>query len=207
MSRYWLILFSILTLPFLLAALPPGISDAGAAGTQDARQFVDNTGKAVLAVLNGSAPQQEKRQQLRKLFTGHVDMDWMGRFVLGQGWTKATEKQREQYLQAYRDYMLARYTTNFSDYAGSNYTITDAKSEANGQFTVGMQVNSPNAAEQETQAGYRVRAENGGFKIIDIIIEGVSLITTQRSEFASVIQREGIDALITQLRSKVSEIQ
>lgn len=187
----------------MLVALPFAASNASAASADDARQHVDSVGKKVLEVVNGSAAEAQKQQQLRQLFTDNVDIDWMGRFVLGAAWSKATEDQRTRYLQAYREYLLARYTTNFADYAGSNYTITGAKNESEGQFTVSMQVKSPNASQQDTLAGYRVRAaDGGGLKIVDIIIEGVSLITTQRSEFASVVQKDGMDKLITQLQGK-----
>jgi phospholipid transport system substrate-binding protein len=187
----------------LLFFLPLSVVSVQAADADSARRFVDEVGKKVLAVVNGQAAEAQKQQQLRQLFSEHVDMEWMGRFVLGQGWAKATEDQRARYLAAYREYLLARYTTNFADYAGSKYTITGAKAESDGQFTVGMQVNSPNAKEQEVQAGYRLRAAEGGqFKIIDIIIEGVSLITTQRSDFGAVVQKDGMDKLIEQVQAK-----
>lgn len=189
---------------FLLAFLM-GFAAAGAyaANEEGARQFVDEVGKQVLETVNSTLPEPQKQQQLQQLFAENVNMEWMGRFVLGNAWKQASQDQRQRYLQVYRDYLLARYTTNFSDYTGSKYTITGAKQQANGQYTVEMEVKSPHAKQQETQAGYRVRASDGGeFKIIDIIIEGVSLITTQRSEFASVVQRSGMDGLIEQLRTK-----
>lgn len=179
-------------------------SSAYAAGADDARQFVDSVGKRVLEVVNGQGTESQKQPQLRQLFTDNVDINWMSRFVLAAAWNQATQDQRTRYQQAYRDYMLARYTTNFAEYAGSQYTITGVKTEADGQYTVGMNVNSPNARDQETRAGYRVRPDNGQFKIVDIIIEGVSLITTQRSEFSSVVQKDGMDKLIEQLNSKAS---
>jgi phospholipid transport system substrate-binding protein len=178
---------------------------AHAATEAEARQFVDALGSKVIAVLDSSADQAAKQQQLRQLFSDNVDIDWMGRFVLGVGWQKATEDQRSAYLKAYREYLLARYTSNFSDYTGSKYTVTGVKSEETGQFTVGMQIKTKKADEQNVQAGYRVKAaDGGGLKVIDIIIEGVSLLTTQRSEFNSVVQKDGIDKLIVQLNAKAA---
>lgn len=186
----------------MLALLLP--FNAFAAGADEARQFVDDTGKKVLAIMNSSGA--DKQQQLRQTFSENVDMDWMAQFVLGQGWAQATEDQRSRYLSAYREYLLTRYTTNFSDYAGSKYTITGSKPVADDQFVVSMSINAPKADNTQVQAGYRVRSAAGGSpKIIDIIVEGVSLITTQRSEFASVLKNGGIDKLITQLQAKNSE--
>jgi len=174
-----------------------------AAGGDDARQFVDGVGKHVLDVLNGNGSKDQKQAQLRQMFSDNVDMDWMGQFVMGRGWQQATPDQRSRYMQAYKQYLLARYTTNFADYTGSKYTITDVKDEGDGQFTVNMQIKTANQQQQDTLAGYRLRnAGNGQFKIVDIIIEGVSLITTQRSDFASVLQQKGVDGLISAVEAK-----
>jgi len=188
---------------FMVGLLLPVIAaNAMAASADDARQFVDGVGKRVLDIVNGGAGKAEKQAQLQQMFAENVDIPWMGQFVLGHAWRQATPEQRDHYLQAYKQYLLARYTTNFADYTGAKYTITDVKSEEEGQFTVNMQIKAPNQS-QDTLAGYRLLVgENGQFKIIDIIIEGVSLITTQRSEFASVFQQKSMDGLISAIEAK-----
>ena len=197
MIRYCLFVF------IALFSVCTSVTNALAAAPDDARAFVDSVGNRVLGTLNSGAPQAQKQQQLRQLFSDNVDMGWMGRFVLGTAWTKASDDQRARYLASYREYMLMRYTTNFSEYTGSKYTITGVNAEDEGQYTVGMAIKSPNAGQQDTQAGYRVRSDGGQFKITDIIIEGVSLLATQRSEFASAVQSGGIEKLISQLDAKV----
>lgn len=190
----------VLFLLLFLAIVP---ERASAATTQDARGFVDEVGRETLKILNvDAAPSDEKQRRLMQLFSQHADMEWMGRFVLGASWAQASEQQRLHYMQAYRDYLLGRYTDNFSNYAGSHYVITGVRKEGEGQFTVNMNIQAPDARDKDTQAGYRLRAEDGQFKIVDIIVEGVSLITTQRSEFSAVVQRDGISGLINQLQAK-----
>jgi phospholipid transport system substrate-binding protein len=175
-----------------------------AMAAMDARQYVDDLSKQVLTVVNGSLPDNQKQERLQQLFQDNVDMDWMGKFVLGHAWQQASEEQKSRYMQAYRNYLLARYTTNFKEYAGSNYTITDVKAEGDGKYFAAMQLKSPNAKDQDIQAGYRLRENGGQFKITDIIVEGVSMITTQRSEFASVFQQKGMDGLITSIEAKTN---
>jgi len=175
---------------------------AYAAGTDDARQFVDNVGKQVLAVVNSSDSADQKQIKLRNMFSQNVDIDWMAKFVLGHAWQQASEEQRTHYLQSYKEYLLTHYTTSFSDYTGSKYVITDTKNDEDGQITVNMQIKAAKDQQQETAAGYRLRNNNGQFKIVDIIVEGVSLITTERSEFSSVVQQKGMDGLISTLEQK-----
>jgi len=184
----------------LLLAFAP--ANALAASPEEASQFVDSVGKQVLTTMNGAGDEAAKEQALRDLFAANVDMEWMGKFALGSTWAQANAEQRARYITAYKDYLIAHYTKNFSNYAGSQYTITEAKAAANGEFTVGMNVKTPKARQEEIQAGYRVRSAGGSYKISDIIIEGVSLITTQRSEFGSVAQNGGIDKVTTQLQAK-----
>ena len=189
----------------LCAAMTAMSAGARAATAEDARQFVDNMGKRVLSVMNGPGDHDSKQKALRQMFSNNVDINWMGRFVIGRGWQQASAAQRNQYLNAYRQYLLARYTSNFADYTGSKYTITGVRDDGNGQFTVNMQIKTPdsNGQQQNTLAGYRVRAsEDGQFRIVDIIIEGVSLLTTQRADFSSVLQQQGVSGLISAIENK-----
>lgn len=186
-------------LALLLILLPLG--QAQAATADEARQFVDSVAGQVLNIINGpSGSGGQKQTQLRDVFAQHADTDWMARFVLAQGWSKATPEQQQRYLSAYREYMLARYTTNFAEYSGSQYKITDVKDEGSGQYIVTMDIQRP--GKQPTYAGYRLRSDGGTFKITDIIIENVSQITTQRSEFSAVLMQGGIDKVIQALESK-----
>jgi phospholipid transport system substrate-binding protein len=191
-------------LMFLLMALLPAMP-ANAAGNdaEAARHFVDEVGRKLITVISADNTSADSKQgQLRQLFAENVDIPWMGQFVLGRAWHQASEEQRSRYMQAYTQYLLTHYSTNFSSYSGSKYKITDINDDETGIYNVNMEINTP-AANEGMLAGYRLRAdESGRFKIVDIIIEGVSLITTERSEFNSVIRNGGIDALINDLMKR-----
>ena len=196
----------MLRIYILIVTLLFTIQPAAAASAQEAKQFVDSLGKQVLDVINSpNVSEADKQQQLQQMFIGNVDIAWMGRFVLGHGWQQANDAQRQHYMQVYQRYLLVHYTKDFSDYTGSHYTITSVRPEANGQFLVNMQIKSPTQQQQETLAGYRVKlGANGQFKIIDIIVEGVSLITTERADFSSDLQQKGMDAFVSDLENKVA---
>jgi phospholipid transport system substrate-binding protein len=188
-------MFRYLALFLLLFAAP-----ASAATEADARRFVETLAPRVIQVIDApGASRAEKQKQLEQLFLANVDADWMGRFALGQYWGQLTPEQQQRYLAAHRNYLLARYTTNFTDYSGSKYTITGVKDSGDGEFNVSMNIQS---SKEDVGAGYKLRTVDGGFKIYDIIVEGVSLITTHRSEFTSVAQKDGIEGLIRQLEAK-----
>ncbi len=129
------------TILIILLLMPLKIANASTISADDARQFVDGIGKRVLEVIDTSGGnEQQKQKQLQQMFTENLDIPWMGQFVLGHAWQQATPEQRDHYLKVYNQYLLARYTTNFSDYTGAKYTITDVKTGENNQFTVNMEI-------------------------------------------------------------------
>lgn len=182
---------------------------AFAATVQNARQFVDAVGQRVIDVIDApNKNQNQKQAELRQMFLDNVDIEWVSRFVLGPGWRGATEDQQRRYVEAYKKYMVAIYTVNFSEYTGSKYNIIEVRDEGNNQFTIRMQIKTPKQQQADTIAGYRLIVDDSGqFKIIDIIVEGVSLITTQRSEFGSVLRQNGIEGLITALEKKATNAE
>ncbi len=181
---------------------PFAIFNANAATVQDARSYVDTLTPTVVQVINDtSMADVQKQAKLQQLFVANVDIDWMAKFVMGRAWSQATPDQLQRYTQAYRDYLLAHYVTNFADYGGSKYKITDIKQDDEG-FSVNMQVDTPQA-NQAVALGYHLHTDSANnMKISDIIVEGVSLITSQRSEYGAVVQQKGIDGLIAALQSK-----
>ncbi len=193
--RYGIILIFILS--FILL-----VNKAFSTTNDEARLFVDGLGQKVLDVINSPLSEAEKQKQLQQMFVENVDIEWMSNFVLAQGRKQATEDQKIRYMNAYKKYLLARYTKNFSDYTGSKYTITGVKDEGNGEFSVAMQIKATKQ-QAETIAGYRLLTQSTGeFRIIDIIVEGVSLITTQRADFDSVLSKSGIEGLIKAIEEK-----
>lgn len=178
-------------------------SPAFAAPVDDASKFVETLGNSAVATLtNKTLTKEDKRTQLETLFHKNVDIAWVGKFVLGRFWKQATDDQKSRYLQQYGVFLTNHYAARFSDYSSGSFKITGAKDEGNNEFTISMQIQSGEAGGNPVLVDYKIRQTDKNFSIFDIIVEGVSMITTQRSEFASVLANNGMDYLITQLASK-----
>lgn len=174
---------------------------------QDAKDYANHIGQRVLDILaDKTQDNAQKLQTLEQMFVKVVDVDWVGRFVLGRHWRSATEEQRQHYLDAYRDFLISHYTSRFAEYSGETFEIPIAREERPGEFFVRMEVQRANG-EQPIIVDYRVRAKGQDFSVFDIIVEGVSLIATQRSEFGAFIGREGLDALTKRLASKTASLR
>lgn len=179
-----------------------GFAYGAQASEQAARDFAEKTANEAVEVLSSEKSENAKVGELEKLFVKTVDTDWIGRFVLGKHWRDLDDAQQKSYLKSYQDFLVKHYTANFQEYTkGTQFEITRSKTLKKGQYMVSMDINRPTNP-QPVKVDYRLREKSGKFGIIDIVVEGVSLLNTQRSEFSSVVQRKGVDHLIEQLKSR-----
>ncbi len=179
---------------------------AGAyASADEVAQFADRlAGDALEIVKDESTPKAQKQAQLENLFRNYVDIPWVARFVLGTHWRAATPEQQQAYLQNYEAFVLKNYTARLTNYTGQQYKILHTRDEGEGEYLLTMELVNTN--EPNVMVDYRIRTqESGGYKIMDIVVEGVSMITTQRSEFGSVVNRNGLDGLIEALGKKAAK--
>ena len=158
--------------------------------------------KTLQIIEDGSLSKSAKQQKLEDMFTNTVDVKWIAKFVLGRHWRTLDKTQQEAYIEAYRQFISRHYASRFTDYVGQRLSILGSREEEKGEFLVNTELVNPSNPSQNVVIDYRVRKEGSAFKIYDIVVEGVSLITTQRSEFGSVVQRKGLEYLIDQLNAK-----
>ena len=188
----------------LLAATAPAFFAAaparGATEASDPRAFVEHLGDEVVGILKApdvKVPDRQRRFQ--SLFVQSFDSPTIGRFVLGQYWQKTSEDQRRSYLQLFSDYVAAIYAVQFSHYEGQTFKTTGVQPVSGGDSAVATEIAQP--GKEPLKVSFRVRHEGDGFKIIDVMVEGVSLIVTKRDEFASVLSREGLDGLMKRMHA------
>lgn len=163
--------------------------------------FVQNTSTRVINLLKSHASDDAKQKQLTRMFLQVMDSDWIGKFVLGKYWQGLSDEQKRTYLQSYRKYLVDSYVPKFRQYNDQAIVIKGIKDLGNGQYLVITDIES-SSSQANTKVEYRIKASGGSYKIHDIIAEGVSLLTTQRSEFGSIMSNEGFDALNDRLLSR-----
>jgi phospholipid transport system substrate-binding protein len=169
----------------------------------EAGKYIQGLGSSANQVLNQQGSLEQKEAQVRKLLADNFDIKLIGRFVVGQHWKTMNEEQQEAYLALFEEWVLRTYSKRLGGYSGQQFEIAGVKGLSADEALVTTKISRPNAPPVE--AGWRVRGGQGGMKIIDIMVTGVSMVVTQRSEFSAVIQRQGIDGLIETLRLQVSK--
>jgi len=172
-----------------------------------ATELVDRLGKeAVKLLADDSKDVSQKRAEFNRLLARDFDMRLIGRFVLGKNWRQATEEEREEYLTVFQDYIVNTYQKRIGEYSGENLNILKAKELNSKEQLVNSEIIRPNGP--AIKLDWRVRRNKAGeLKIVDIIVENVSMALTHREEFSAVISSNGgkISSLIDKLKSHLED--
>jgi phospholipid transport system substrate-binding protein len=169
-----------------------------------AQKFVESlSDQAIAALTNKNVPRDIRVDRFRVLLNDHFAVKTIARWVLGRYWRTATNDERDEYFQLFENLVVAIYVDRFANYAGVTLTVTKSDVKGDQDVIVHSKIVLPDNVDPLNVA-WRVRARAGEHKIIDVIVEGVSMAQTQRSEFASVIRQNGgkVEGLLAELRKR-----
>ncbi len=194
-------LFLLLPLLFLL----PGVQPASAITEAGAIQHIRLLGEQAFGSLQRSDISLEKREAiLADILSRGFDLPLVARFVLGRYWQPATPEQRDSYVELFGLFVIKSYSRRLGGFAGSSFDIVGADPIGKADILVTTILRRKSG--QSFKAGWRVRLIDDKHKIIDVIIEGISMAVSQRQEFASVLKRDGMERLLQILSAKVGRM-
>ncbi len=192
---------------FLACLLTAAIAGPLAAATPDpetARQTVARTIEQVMVVVRDtSAPTPERVERIERIADVRFDWDLMARLVLARNWSKLTPEQRREFQDEFRRHLRLTYGKRLEHYSGESIEVGDARAESNGDATVMTTVRGGRF--EGTKAAYRMRARDGKWLVIDVLIEGVSLISNFRAQIQEIVSSKGVEQLIQSLSEKRPE--
>ena len=194
-------------LAFLLAMLflPLGSEPASATTKAGAIQHIQWLGEQAFAALQRSDLDLEEREViLADILSEGFALPLIARFVLGRYWRPATPDQRDTYVDLFGKFVIKSYSRHLGGFAGSNFDIVKAEPIGKSDFLVTTILHRKTGA--PFKAGWRVRLIGEQHKIIDVMVEGISMAVSQRQEFASVLKRKGVERLIQILAAKVGRM-
>ena len=168
-----------------------------------ANAFVQDIGdRAVAIVTTQPAPLLgERHEALKDLIGEGFDLALIGRFVLGHHWRSASAAQREEFQSLFATHLLNSYARQLSAYEATTFTILSSRLAGEKDVLVETQVAS---ADGPINAGWRVRSADGESRIIDVVIDGISMALAQRQEFGSLAKRDGVDGLLAKMRDNAA---
>lgn len=157
-------------------------------------------------ILSADINEADKTERFRDLFNEGFDIPAIGRFVLARNWRRANDTEKQEFVALFEDVIVYTWSRRFSKYDGQTIDIRGTTPDGETGTLVDSAIVDSNGESVSVQ--WRLRQREEGLRIVDIIVEGVSMAITYRQEYASVIrQRGGLNGLLALLRQQVSAFE
>ena len=171
----------------------------------DSKIFIEKLGKQVVdKVSNTSISDEQRSENFKTLYLSSFDNYYISRFVLGRYWKSLDKNIQKQFVESFNNYIVATYAPKFKGWEGT-FKATDSLFE-NNYYNVKMDI--LNKEGPTLKMIWKIYLnKNKEFKILDVNIDGISMLVTQRAEFLSVIKNspDGVKGLISAMNKKTSE--
>lgn len=173
-----------------------------AAPAQAPREFVRDMADRVLVVLKDDRLDSDaKVAAIEEVAYARFDFDTISRLVLARNWRNLDAKQQEDFTREFKKHLTVTYSDNINSYANETVHITGDREEPRGDWTVQTRIVRGSSSE-DIFVDYRLRPREGEWKVIDVVVERISLVSNFRSQLQEIISREGADAMIAKLAEK-----
>ena len=176
------------------------INNALAITENDANQFVVDIGNQAIKILKIPVDDKEKRKkELQNLLQEKFDMPFIARIILGKEVFKNTSEEKfKKFSDIFEIHIVKIYSSQLGTYKGQKFTVKNTEIKKKDAFVYSS---IESADFPTTNIVWRVRDLGEGLKVIDMQVEGVSLLRTKRNDFKMVLDSQGIDGLIMTLES------
>ncbi|KAF0140768.1 MAG: ABC-type transport system [Rhodospirillaceae bacterium] len=178
---------------------------------EEAKSFIRTlSGQALQTMLRHDISDAERTRYFREMFRTTADLEAIGRFVLGRHWHKATADERVEFLKLFESITVYTWSRRFKEYSGQGLTVIRVRSGTAGMeedVVVESTINPSQGA--PVSVLWKLKRSEKGLHIIDLVVEGISMAVTYRSEYGAVIHRSGgeVGGLLAALRAKVGELR
>lgn len=194
-------------LPLVLSLfLAAGTAWAATAQPQDALKMVKQTADQMLTALRTHHDELQQHPDriydlVQKIVLPHFDFETISRWVLGKYWRRATPQQRQRFTDEFRTLLVRTYAKALLDYSDQKIVYKPLQAAANADdVTVRSEVQRNDGP--PVPMNYELHYKSGAWKVYDVNIDGISLVTNYRSSLGSQIEREGLDAIISKLHQR-----
>ncbi|HEX5636628.1 MAG TPA: ABC transporter substrate-binding protein [Gammaproteobacteria bacterium] len=192
---------------FALCMMSPLLLQAATMGPDE---LVKQTSEKVLSTLEKNKALYDKEpdriyQLVDDIILPHLDFVAMSKLALGKNWNQATPDQQTRFTEAFKSMLIRTYSKSLTEYAGQKieylpYRPADASKMTTEVSSRILQANGP-----AIPIDYRLRFKDDAWKVFDITIDGISLVTNYRNSFAGDIRAVGMDGLIDKLNAKLAD--
>ena len=170
---------------------------------EKSEQLVQKLGnKALKDLTDISISATTRKKRMGAIINTYFSMPTIGRFALGTHWRRATKEQQKEYMALLKTMLIDTYASRFEDYSGQTFNVVNSTKSSKRDTIVHSKITPEDGP--ALSIDWRVRHKSGKYKVIDVIVESISMSVTQRSDFNSIIQNGGgnVGSLITSLKKR-----
>lgn len=183
--------------PIALALLL-AFSTPASAQADPARTTVQSLDDGLLVIMKAKSSEKSRAQSIAPVIERTFDLPLMTRLAVGPSWTTISPSDQQALVAAFRRMTIAQYAANFDSWAGESFNIAPQIDSRAGDRLIRTTLNTP--GKDPVSISYRLRASGGDWKIIDVFYRNsISQIATRRSDFSSVLAKEGAKGLVAHL--------
>jgi len=187
----------------LVAAFPVQAQSTAANDPAGAIEFVENIASETIAAWSDSKlTEDERTAAFRAVFEQATDISLLARGMLGRHYRTATKTQRETYMEAMGDYIIAEFDKRMTQIGFRQLEVIGTKPASGKAGHVFVKTEVQRDEGQPILADWRIRKKNGEFHIVNLEFEGINLMITNRDVFSSKVKQVGLDGLIEWLREQ-----
>lgn len=190
----------------LTAAPASPAAEAAPAAAQTPLEVVAALNDALLDVLRKSNDLDYggRFTLLAPILESKFDLEYMARQAVGRAFLDLDETQRQAWYGLFKDYMTANYASRFDHFSDQKFEILGEEPGAKDTVLVRTRVIDP--AAENVDLSYRMHLTDGAWKVADVYLKGtVSELALRRSEYASVLKRDGFEALAANVKAKIAD--
>ncbi|WP_446808344.1 ABC transporter substrate-binding protein [Methylomonas sp. 2BW1-5-20] len=168
-----------------------------------ARQVVDEFQNQLLGVMKQGKELgfQGRYDKLDVAVKKSHDLPKIARIVVGKQWEELTAEQQNKLETVFSKLSVSAYAHNFKDYSGESFTFASEEETGRGGVVIHTNLHIP--GEKDVKFDYMMKKKDDSWQIINIIADGVSDLALKRSDYTSVLSRDGFDALIAKITEKI----
>lgn len=193
MKRFFAFLLLCFAVPALAQELGP---------EELVKKITDDVMAAIKSDKQLAAGDKEKALKLaEEKVLPYIDFQEATRLAVGRAWAQASPEQKKKLVNEFRSMLVRTYSNAIEAYQGQTMKVLPLRNKP-GDTEATVRNQFVRAGGKPVQIGYTMHKTNTGWKVYDIVVEGVSLVLTYRSEFDAVVKQEGIDGLIKRLSQK-----
>jgi phospholipid transport system substrate-binding protein len=200
-SRAARVALALLAAPLIGAGAPQPPDAAAQSAVSAPRAMVQETVDAVLVVLQDkSLSTEQKRSRIEQIAYQRFDFTTLSKLVLARNWPRFSKTQQAQFVEEFKRYLAVNYGNRIERYDQQKVEIVGERKEPRGDVTIQSVVRG--AEFDGATIDYRLRQTEGRWLVIDVIVEGISLVSNFRDQFKEVLARGGPEELLKALREK-----